>query len=258
MGSQSGFSPVGCLVLFFILLLLRTLGPEFVTVSALILIGLMVLWNVGAILFRLAQFFASRFGNAEMAPALMFGTIAGALLILVLGAVVYDSVVSSFGALCRWFVKLLSWRDGMIAVVSVGVLIVGGINYSSTRRALLTNGTLSFSELSTPIVRGGNPLDSLISVAYQLIDKNDLKGAMVVVEEAKSIAKEGLARPVSSEEEEYDYNLRKQQLYELDWYEAIILMNDGKFIKAKKALENIASSGNPYAENARNILKDIF
>ena len=130
MGSQSGFSPVGCLVLFFILLLLRTLGPEFVTVLALISIGLMVLWNVGAILFRLAQFFASRFGNAEMAPALMFGTIAGALLILVLGAVVYDSVVSSFGALCRWFVKLLSWRDGMIAVASVGVLIVGGILWS--------------------------------------------------------------------------------------------------------------------------------
>lgn len=146
----------------------------------------------------------------------------------------------------------------IVSVAAMVVLIVGGINYSSTRRALLTNGTLSFSELSTPIVRGGNPLDSLISVAYQLIDKNDLKGAMVVVEEAKSIAKEGLARPVSSEEEEYEYNLRKQQLYELDWYEAIILMNDGKIIKAKKALENIASSGNPYAENARNILKDIF
>ena len=55
-----------------------------------------------------------------------------------------------------------------------------------------------------------------------------------------------------------EHQVLQQKLYDLEWYEAIALMKQGKVIKAKRALEAIATSSSPYADTARNELNNIF
>ena len=50
----------------------------------------------------------------------------------------------------------------------------------------------------------------------------------------------------------------QQKLYEVEWYEAIILMKRGNILKAKKLLESISDSPSPYKVEAKKILEKVF
>lgn len=146
----------------------------------------------------------------------------------------------------------------LASVAAMVVAIVGSVNYTSTLHTMRSNGMLAYTELTVPVVRDGNKLDALIEEAYTLIGSEDFDNALDTIEDAKTMANKALEAPILTEEDEYEHQVLQQKLYDLEWYEAIVLMRQGKVIKAKKALDAIATSSSPYAEAARNELNTIF
>ena len=96
----------------------------------------------------------------------------------------------------------------------------------------------------------------MIEDAYDLIGSGDLDKATDAIEKAKATVSERLAQPVETEEDEYEHQVLQQKLYDLEWYEAIILMRQGKVFKAKRMLKSIASSSSPYANMAKTCMKN--
>ena len=90
-------------------------------------VGIAAIWIAGSLLFRLAQYVASRLGNDELALALTVGALVGTPLVLVLVYIVCECCLSAAEALRDGFGKLASWHGGIVVVFTVGVLIVGGI-----------------------------------------------------------------------------------------------------------------------------------
>ena len=146
----------------------------------------------------------------------------------------------------------------LASVAAMVVAIVGSVNYTSTLNTMQGNGMLAYAELTAPVARDGNELDTIIEDAYDLIGEGDLDKATDAIEKAKATVSERLAQPVETEEDEYEHHVLQQKLYDLEWYEAIVLMRHGKVLKAKKALNAISTSDSPYAEVARDELKSIF
>ena len=146
----------------------------------------------------------------------------------------------------------------LASVAAMVVAIVGSVNYTSTLHTMQGNGMLAYAELSAPVARDGNALDILIEDAYNLIGEGELDKATDAIEKAKATVSERLSQPVETEEDEYEHQVLQQKLYDLEWYEAIVLMRQGKVIKAKKALNAISTSDSPYADAAQNELNSIF
>lgn len=146
----------------------------------------------------------------------------------------------------------------LASVATMVVAIVGSVNYTSTLHTMQGNGMLAYAELSAPVARDGNELDTMIEDAYDFIGEGELDKATDAIEKAKATVSERLSQPVETEEDEYEHQVLQQKLYDLEWYEAIVLMRQGKVIKAKKALDAIATSSSPYAEAARDELKALF
>lgn len=146
----------------------------------------------------------------------------------------------------------------LASVAAMVVAIVGSVNYTSTLHTMQGNGMLAYAELSAPVARDGNELDTMIEDAYNLIGEGDLDKATDAIEKAKATVSDRLAQPVETDEDEYEHQVLQQKLYDLEWYEAIILMKQGKVLKAKKALNAISTSDSPYAEAARNELNTLF
>ena len=144
----------------------------------------------------------------------------------------------------------------LASVAAMVVAIVGSVNYTSTLHTMQGNGMLAYAELSAPVARDGNELDTMIEDAYDLIGSGDLDKATDAIEKAKATVSERLAQPVETEEDEYEHQVLQQKLYDLEWYEAIILMRQGKVFKAKRMLKSIASSSSPYANMAKTCMKN--
>ena len=148
------------------------------------------------------------------------------------------------------------------SVAAMVVAVVGGINYSSTIRSLEYNGMLAYTELGAPIARDGNQIDALLEQAYSHLGNNELDLALETIEKAKDMIDEANSTitkyEMRNEEAEYEQELIKIKSYEADWYEAIVLMKQGKIIKAKRLLKAISESGSPYSSQAKDIIEKVF
>ena len=152
--------------------------------------------------------------------------------------------------------RRVAWTFASVAAMMVA--IVGSVNYTSTLHTMQNNGMLAYTELTVPMTRGGNELDALIENAYNLIGAGEFAQALDTIGNAKAMINESLDNPIATEEDEYEHLILQQKLYDLEWYEAIVLMRQGKVRKAKKALDAISASDSPYADVARNELNTIF
>ena len=146
----------------------------------------------------------------------------------------------------------------LASVAAMFVAVVGGINYSFTLHSLENNGMLAYAELSAPIARDGNPLDELMERVYSQIGTGDYESAQLSIDEARSMIEGYIPAESGTEEEEYERLVLQQKLYDLDWYETIILMKQGKILKAKKLLESICDSQSPYKGEAEKVLERVF
>lgn len=147
--------------------------------------------------------------------------------------------------------QFLYWASAAAAVM---IIFFSGNSWRQTQR-YKGFGNDYYSALAEPVSRDGNELDNLLSSSYALIGSGEYEAALANLSEAKKIIDDGLGLPTVDEESEYEHKVLQEKLYDVDWYEAIILMKQGKYRKAKDALRTIAASESPYAENAKNILE---
>lgn len=146
----------------------------------------------------------------------------------------------------------------LASAAAMVVAIVGSVNYTSTLHTMQGNGMLAYTELTVPVTRDGNELDVLIETAYSLIGAAEFDQALDTIGNAKTMINETLDGSIVTEEDEYEHHVLQQKLYDLEWYEAIILMRQGKVLKAKKALKAISTSDSPYAGAASNEFNTLF
>ena len=144
------------------------------------------------------------------------------------------------------------------SVAAMVVAVVGGINYSTTLHSLKDNGMLAYAELSSPVARDGNTIDELMERIHSQIGSEDFENAQFSITDARHMIEDAIPTEVNSEEEEYERLVFQQKLYEVEWYEAIILMKRGNILKAKKLLESISDSPTPYKVEAKKILEKVF
>ena len=147
--------------------------------------------------------------------------------------------------------QVLTWAS---AAAAVAIIFFSGNSWRQAQR-FKGFGNEYYAALVEPVARDGNELDNLLSSSYALIGSGEYEAAMANLSDAKKIIDDGLGLPTVDEESEYEHKVLQEKLHDVDWYEAIILMKQGKYRKAKDALRTIAASESPYAENAKNILE---
>ena len=147
--------------------------------------------------------------------------------------------------------QVLAWAS---AAAAVALIFFSGNAWQQTQR-YKSFGNDYYAALVEPVARDGNELDSLLLSTYAFIGSGEYDSAMADLGKARKQITDSLAMPIVDEESEYEHKVLQEKLYDVDWYEAIVLMKKGKYRKAKEALRFIASSDSPYAEYAMRILQ---
>ncbi len=146
--------------------------------------------------------------------------------------------------------RIVMWTSSAAAAVAI---VLSG--YSARQSSLIkTIGDECLAELTPPVSRDGNAIDSLLTQAYSQITINEYTAAASALVEARLLIDKGLNTPATNEESCYRHALLQQHRYDVDWLEAITLMKQGRHRRARRLLESIASSPSPYSVKARKIL----
>lgn len=146
--------------------------------------------------------------------------------------------------------RVITWTSSAAASI---VIILSGYSIRQSN-VIKTIGDMCFTELTPPVSRDGNSLDSLLTLAYSQIAANEYSAATSALAEARLQIEDGLKTPAADEESRYRHTLLRQHLYDVDWLEAITLMMQGRDRKARRLLKSIANSQSPYSGKACEIL----
>ena len=147
--------------------------------------------------------------------------------------------------------QFLYWAS---AAASIAIIFFSGNSLRQSQR-YKGFGNDYYAALVEPVARDGNELDNLLVSCYALIGSGEYEAAAANLIEVRRMIEEGLDLPIVDEESEYEHRVLQEKSYDVDWYEALILMKQGKYRKAKAALRTIAASNSSYAENAKKILE---
>ena len=149
------------------------------------------------------------------------------------------------------------WRHFLYlasAAAAVAIIFFSANSWRQTQR-FKGIGNEYYAALVEPFARDGNEIDNLIASSYALIGAGEFDAATADLNEARKKITDSLVMPIVDEESEYQHQILQEQLYDVEWYDAILLMKRGKYLKAKGILRSIASSDSPYADNAKTILE---
>lgn len=135
--------------------------------------------------------------------------------------------------------RMLIWRISTSFAVAACLLVGIFVNASLTNQCKRIGAGMELPEFG---VRGGSSLD----VISQKIQNNELKEALSLIEEEQSIQ-----YLISDPDAIAQYNAEQQVL---EWYKAVSYMRMGKWIKAKKLLNQIAASDSFYKAQAQEVL----
>ena len=145
------------------------------------------------------------------------------------------------------------------SIAAMFILIIGGYDYTSTLNTMKAEGQSAYQGISAPVARDGNMIDILIEKAYKEIGYEQYDHAMETISKARDMITAQLSlHSANAEEDEYDHQILQIQKDELDLYEVIILLKQGKVIKAKKVLENMTNTNNDNAKIANKIMDNLF
>ena len=152
------------------------------------------------------------------------------------------------------FWRLLKWTS---VAASVVLLFFVGISFHR-QQWIKEFGYEYYASIERPVPRGEDELERLLSSCYSLIGTEEYVEAMADLKKARQLIDEGFKEPVVDEETEYEHKLLQKALFDAEWYDALILMRQGKYRKAKDALLLIVDSESPYADHANDILERMF
>lgn len=145
-------------------------------------------------------------------------------------------------------------RIWISVAASIIVIFFVGFEFHKTS-VYKTCGNDCYAEITAPSSRSDNRLDSLMFSIYRQIGEENYSLAKTNIEEAELIItsmKE--TEYVSDEEQKYYDDILSIKKQEIDWYDAVLKMKQGKYRKAKKELKKIANGNGIYSEKAKEIL----
>ena len=116
---------------------------------------------------------------------------------------------------------------------------------------------LSYAQTGMPLTRSDGEIDELVAYIYKSIGENDVDATLDAISKAELLISDGMHKPVLTEEDAYQKEILKIQSDDLQWYKALAFMKEGKIIKSRKILKEIANSDSRYAEEAKNILESF-
>lgn len=143
------------------------------------------------------------------------------------------------------------------AFAALAVLFVFGNNWRQMHRMRVI-GNDCYASLVIPTSRGGDAVDSLIAVSYLFLGAEEYEAAKDVLSKAEVYIEDGLQSPVVDEETQYWHDLLESKKYDIEWYQSILIMMQGKYREAKVFLLKISDSQSPYAKNAQSVLERMF
>ena len=120
---------------------------------------------------------------------------------------------------------------------------VSGYNYSP-----------SYIELS--IFRGAS--SDMVEKAINSYNNGDYDQAFSYLEEAKNGIESTLEQLGDDDSDVIAKQGLNNELYQIEWYRALVLMKDKKVKKAKRALRAISESNSPFANEALDILDNVY
>ncbi len=143
-----------------------------------------------------------------------------------------------------------------LAAAAIAIVFFFG-NWRQTSR-IKGFGDDYYAYLMVPSPRDGNSLDSLLVLSYSLIGENNYEEAEKILYEANNLIEVELAYPVKDEETEYNHRLLVLKQFDVQWYQVLIIMRQGKYHKAKMLLKEIARGDGTYSSEAKEILYKMF
>lgn len=147
------------------------------------------------------------------------------------------------------------WRCS-IAAAMIGICILGlDLKYSSQVKA---TSLACYEIMDAPVTRSGSTVDAMINEIYQALGDREHGEIETNIANVLTIINESLTKPVISEEDRYTHEVLLMQKQDIEWYNALLLMKQGKVIKSRKALRNIASAEGRYAAIAKQILENDY
>lgn len=149
-------------------------------------------------------------------------------------------------------VRTYSYAFAVATCVACVCIVSLRLNTAANFRTI---GAECYAELSAPVARSSDEIADKIAEIYDLIGADELDSAQTLIDEANALSSNDDQQYESAEQAEYYEALRQGYQEDLEWYQAIIYMKEGKVSKAKKMLKSIAKNGGAYAEEAANILK---
>lgn len=112
----------------------------------------------------------------------------------------------------------------------------------------------SYIELSS--FRGAS--SDMVEKAINSYNDGDYDQAFSYLEEAKNGIESTLERLGDDDSDVIAKQGLNNELYQIEWYRALVLMKDKKVKKAKRALRAISESNSPFANEALDILDNVY
>ena len=122
-------------------------------------------------------------------------------------------------------------------------LATSGFNYAPSR-------------IELQIFRGST--FDIIEEAVNSYNNEDYRAALSYLEEARNNLKTTLAQLDNSDSDVITRQRLTNELYKIEWYCALALMKDKKVKVAKRTLRSISRSDSPFANEALDILKNVY
>ncbi len=143
-----------------------------------------------------------------------------------------------------------------VAAAMIGICILGlDLKYSSQ---IKVTSLVCYEIMDVSVTRSGSTVDAMVNEIYQALGDGEYSEIKSRISDVLEIINESLTKPIESEEDRYTYEVLLMQKQDVEWYNALLLMKQGKVIKSRKALRNIASAEGRYAAIAKQILENDY
>lgn len=140
----------------------------------------------------------------------------------------------------------------LAVAASLALAIILPYNHSAVMSGF--NYAPSYIELSS--FRGGS--SDLLEKAIDSYNNGDYDQAFSYLEEAKNGLESTLVQLGDEDSDVIAKQGLNNELYQIEWYRALVLMKDKKVKKAKRALRSISESNSPFANEALDILDNVY
>lgn len=152
--------------------------------------------------------------------------------------------------------KRVAWS--LSSAVAAIVAIIGGIDYSHMSNAIQAAAPSVYALTQVAIARDGNEIMTMLSTAYTYIGEEQIEMAESILSQIDEKLQAILDTPVLTDDDKVNHEEALEQMQDCEWYSAIILMKQGKVIRARKALTRIAEEDGIHADEAREILINTY